>query len=76
MRIKVDEDLPSVIIRMLKNNGYEADSVIDQNMGGWKDPALWQVVQQEKRFLITADKGFANIRTYPPGKRCSVIETG
>jgi len=36
-------------------------------MGGWKDEALWRAVQNERRFLVTADKGFADARNYPPG---------
>ena len=67
MRIKVDEDLPRAAVRVLCDRGYEALSVIEQGMGGYKDPALWQAVQQEQRFLVTADKGFADIRRYKSG---------
>ena len=42
-------------------------------MGGWKDPALWQAVQSEQRFLVTADKGFGDIRLYPPGTHAGVL---
>lgn len=42
-------------------------------MGGWRDPDLWQAVQNEKRFLITADKEFADIRLFPPGTHAGVL---
>ncbi len=42
-------------------------------MGGTKDPALWKAIQQENRFLVTADKGFADVRTYPPGHHAGVL---
>jgi len=42
-------------------------------MGGWKDQALWESVQSEQRFLITADKGFGDIRTHPPGTHSGVL---
>jgi hypothetical protein len=42
-------------------------------MGGWKDPDLWRAVQEEKRFLITADKGFADIRAFPPGAHLGIL---
>ena len=42
-------------------------------MGGWKDAALWQVVQDDRQFLLTADKGFGDIRTYPPGTHGGVL---
>ncbi len=73
MRVKVDEDLPRATVQMLRDRGHEAVSVTEQGMGGWKDPALWQAVQSEQRFLVTADKGFADIRFYPPGSHAGVL---
>ena len=73
MRIKVDEDLPGQVVQLLRVSGYDASSVTEQGMGGWKDPELWQAVQREKRFLVTADKGFGDIRQYPPGTHAGVL---
>ncbi|MBI1924193.1 DUF5615 family PIN-like protein [Candidatus Poribacteria bacterium] len=73
MHIKVDEDLPRMAIQMLQDRGYQASGVVDQGMGGLKDPPLWQAVQNEQMLLITADKGFADIRFYPPGTHAGVI---
>jgi len=73
MNIKVDEDLPRRVVDLLREKGYQADSVIDQGYAGWKDAPLWEEIQNESRLLITADKGFANIRTYPPGTHAGVI---
>jgi len=64
MRIKVDEDLPSEVVELLQASGHDAVSVIDQNMRGWKDDALWAAVQREVRLLITADKGFGDLRSH------------
>jgi len=47
MRVKVDEDLPRAAVQMLRDKEYEAASVVEQGMGGWKDPALWQAVQAD-----------------------------
>ena len=73
MRIKVDEDLPRAAIQMLRDGGYQAAGVVEQGMGGYKDPALWRVVQAEQRYLVTADKGFADIRVYAPGTHAGVL---
>ena len=73
MRVKVDEDLPRAAVQMLRDRGYEAVSVLDQRMGGWRDPALWQAIQAEQRFLVTADKGFADIRFHVPGTHAGVL---
>ncbi|MGH2521941.1 MAG: DUF5615 family PIN-like protein [Anaerolineales bacterium] len=72
-RVKVDEDLPAAITQMLNDAGYEAAGVYDQGMGGWKDAPLWEIIQAESRFLITADKGFGDIRFYPPGTHTGVL---
>jgi len=73
VRIKVDEDLPAAVAELLQTQGHEAMTVVEEGMGGWKDPALWQVVQEEGRFLVTADKGFGDVRYYPPGKHVGVL---
>ena len=73
IKIKVDEDLPRLAVHVLREHGYDAANVIEQGMGGWKDPKLWEAIQVEERFLVTADKGFANIQKYPPGKHVGVL---
>lgn len=73
LRIKVDEDLPDTVTRQLTDAGYDAIGVLDQRMGGWDDRELWNAVQDEKRFLITADKGFGDLRIYPPGTHGGVL---
>jgi predicted nuclease of predicted toxin-antitoxin system len=73
MRVKVDEDLPKASVQMLQDKGYEAVSVVEQGMGGCKDSPLWRAVQAEEQFLVTADKGFADIRLYAPGTHAGVL---
>ncbi len=73
MKIKVDEDFPNKVVQLLNEQGYHVVSVIEQEMGGFKDADLWPIVQTEQRFLVTADKGFADIRVYPPGTHCGVL---
>ena len=73
MHIKVDEDLPAAVAVQLRASGYFASTVVEQGMGGWKDPILWQAVQADRQFLITADKGFGNIRQYPPGEHAGIL---
>jgi predicted nuclease of predicted toxin-antitoxin system len=73
MRIKVDEDLPKIVIQLLDRKGHDAVSVVEQGMGGMKDSPLWTNIQSEQRFLVTADKGFGDIRYYPPGTHAGVL---
>jgi predicted nuclease of predicted toxin-antitoxin system len=73
LKVKVDEDLPPIAAHFLRQFGYDASTVVDQGMGGWKDLALWQAIQAEQRFLVTADKGFGNIKLYPPGTHSGIL---
>ena len=73
MHVKVDEDIPPIAAAWLRDRGYEASTVVDQGMGGWKDEPLWQAVQADRQFLLTADKGFADIRVHPPGVHAGIL---
>lgn len=73
MRVKVDEDLPQAVTTQLRAADHDARTIPEQDMGGWKDHELWPVVQREGRFFITGDKGFADIRAYPPGQHAGVL---
>lgn len=37
------------------------------------DDELWRRVQGEQRWLVTADKEFADLRRYPPGSHAGLI---
>jgi predicted nuclease of predicted toxin-antitoxin system len=73
MHIKVDEDIPPIAAAWLREKGYEASTVVEQGKGGWNDASLWEAVQADKQFLLTADKGFGDIRTHPPGSHNGVL---
>ncbi|HEX7345070.1 MAG TPA: DUF5615 family PIN-like protein [bacterium] len=73
MKLKIDEDLPKVVVSKLRSKGHDAISVAEQRLSGIKDADLWKIVQQEVRLLITADKGFGDIRHYPPGEHHGII---
>ena len=73
LKVTVDEDLPRQAVQLLQEHGYDAASVVDQGMGGWKDSRLWTVIQKDERFWVTADKRFGDIRIYPPGKHFGIL---
>lgn len=73
MHVKVDEDLPRAVAETLRWHGYSCSTVSEQGMGGWKDPVLWEAVQAHHQFLVTADKGFGDVRRYPPGLHGGVL---
>jgi predicted nuclease of predicted toxin-antitoxin system len=72
-RLKVDEDLPPAIAELLNAHGYDAVTVGDQGWQGMTDDELWARIQAEARWLVTADKQFADLRRYPAGSHAGVI---
>lgn len=48
-------------------------TVFEEGLSGTLDPAPWEIIQGEQRFLITGDKAFANIKKYPPGTHAGVL---
>lgn len=71
--LKVDENLPKEIALLLSSHGHDALTTGDQGWQGIADDELWGRVQTESRWLVTADKEFANLRRYPPGTHAGLI---
>ena len=68
MRFKLDENLPLAACRLLRESGFDAMSVWDQEMIGASDQELARICSAEDRVLMTFDLDFANIRSYPPSQ--------
>ena len=73
VRFKVDENLPDEIAEMLTALGHDALTVRDQGCQGMADDQLWGLIQAEGRWLVTADKDFADLRRRPPGTHAGVL---
>ena len=57
----------------LGSAGHDVATVHSQGWSGLGDPDLWRKVSAEGRFFVTADKGFGDIRTYPPGSHAGIL---
>lgn len=56
MRIKLDENLPLRLARILAPLGHETDTVPQEGLAGQDDDHVWQTTQTVGRFFITQDK--------------------
>jgi predicted nuclease of predicted toxin-antitoxin system len=72
-KIKVDEDLPVAVARQLRAAGHDVRTVTDQGWSGRDDERVWLGVCKELRLLVTADKGFADIRRVSCGGQVGII---
>lgn len=73
MRFKLDENLPTSAVALLTASGHDVDTVIEEKLAGQPDPQVFTACHREARTLITLDKGFANIRMYPPRGSAGIV---
>lgn len=73
MRFKIDENLPAEAAELLRQAGYEAETVGQQAMNGSPDEDILSAWWDEKRTLVTLDTDFADIRCYPPAQTSGLI---
>jgi len=67
MKIKLDENLPTLLAAALSRLGHEVDTVPQEGLGGSDDRRVWKAAQATGRFLITQDLDFSDVRRYRPG---------
>ena len=73
LRFKIDENLPVDAARTLTAAGFDAATVIDEELGGKSDDVIADFCRTEGRALITLDLGFADIRDFPPSQYPGLI---
>lgn len=67
MRVKLDENLPAQLVPVLTELGHDVDTVLSEGIAGRDDAFVWQAAQAGRRFLVTQDLDFSDVRKYAPG---------
>jgi len=73
MRIKLDENIPTRLSRVLAALGHETDTVVGEGLRGCDDMEVWRAAQTAGRFLVTQDLRFSDLRSFPPGTHHGVL---
>jgi len=73
VKFKIDENLPAECASLLRDAGWEADTVGAEGLSGADDEAVARCSRQEGRILITLDLDFANPFTYPPAGTPGIV---
>jgi len=73
MKFKLDENVPSRAVDLIRQRGHDVLLVLDQVPAGTADPELAALVSREGRALVTLDLDFADIRTYEPGQFSGIV---
>lgn len=73
MRFKLDENVDIRAEAALSGAGYDVATAASQSLGGAADPVIADAVGAEGRILVTLDRGFADLRAYPPGSHPGIV---
>lgn len=73
MRIKLDENLPATTATALRRLGHDVETIPDEGLTGRPDSEVWTMAVAERRFLITQDLDFSDVRTFAPGTHAGIL---
>ena len=73
MKIKLDENLPDRLARVLGHLGHDTDTIPEEGLSGRDDPQVWEAAQVAERFFITQDLDFSDIRQFIPGTHHGIL---
>jgi predicted nuclease of predicted toxin-antitoxin system len=73
VNFKIDENLPLVVAKTLRDAGFDVETVWDEALSGAADEVIADRVQHESRVLLTLDLDFANIQAYPPDRFSGIV---
>ncbi len=73
MQLLTDENVYQPMVTMLGELGHDVFDIKEQQLLGIGDERVMEMACEQKRVLITLDKGFSSILLYPPGAHPGVI---
>jgi len=69
----VDACMPKSTVKLLRDLGYNAVDAREVSLGKTKDQKIYEYAQNEDRILVTRDRGFADIHSYPVGSHTGIV---
>jgi len=73
MRIELDENVPAYLIAELTALGHDVHYFGSRVESGAPDPNLWEIVQKDRRLVISHDVGFADKRKIELTPHCGFV---
>jgi len=73
VKVKLDENIPASIIPKLRELGFDADTVVDESLGGSADELVWNAACAEGRLLVTQDLDFSDARRFLVGGHPGIL---
>ena len=60
-------------VLLMRNLGFDVHRIQELGMTGAEDNKVFEKAQDLNAVLVTNDKGFGDIREYPPSSHCGII---
>lgn len=73
MKFLVDENLPASLAKRLREEGYQAEHILELEMKGVKDEKIARYAKNEDYILLTKDLEFGSPEHYPPQSHNGVV---
>lgn len=73
MRLKLDENMPSLPAEALRKFGHDVHTASDEGLLGKPDEDVWDAVCREQRLLLTLDRDFGLFATATAGNPGAVV---
>src|SRR5688500_6107597 len=73
MNIKLDENLHVDLVPILGALGHDVDTVPGEGLEGKPDVVIWDAAQSARRFMITQDLDFSDVRKFVPGTHAGLL---
>jgi predicted nuclease of predicted toxin-antitoxin system len=72
MKWKLDENFGSRAAHLLLAAGHDAETVVQEKLGGASDEKVFETCVRERRSLLTLDIDFADVLRFPPHKTAGI----
>jgi len=69
----IDECVSFQTYRLISKLGFTVKTVLDITHSGATDSEIFQVAQNQSLVIVTLDRGFGDIRIYPPNAHNGII---
>ena len=73
IKFLLDENVPPAVGLFLREKGFDVAEIAQALESGAQDDAVIALAHLQERVLLTFDKHFSNILSYPPGSHSGII---
>jgi predicted nuclease of predicted toxin-antitoxin system len=73
VRFKLDENMDVPVASLFVAAGHDVETAYGEGLAGEPDDVVGPAAIREGRLLVTLDRGFGDVRRYPPGSHAGVV---